>query len=226
MSPRSFALAIDSNLVRAAEVADAQLVPAVASGRTYSEPIEDRGDAMVGQHASEFADELHSLLVGLEAVLANAVLHDFKSGVISALPMQDQAQSIALDRDDDLLENCPQDSLADFDGSTGIVPNLWQVISECEQHCSIIFTKRPGLLMVQILHLLLESCHRCEAFIPSPFELAGDQTIVGINRIVLPACMHRFVACLFQCKLALSQPLYASLLTVGDQLKRRFHCQR
>jgi len=70
-----FALAMDCDLVCAAEVADAQLVPAVASGRTYSEPIEDRSDAMVGQHASEFADELHGLLVSLEAILANAVLH-------------------------------------------------------------------------------------------------------------------------------------------------------
>ena len=80
--------------------------------------------------------------------------------------------------------------------------------------------------MAQVLHLLLESRLRCEAFIPSPFELAGDQPVVRINRIVLPACMHRFVACLFQCQLALSQPLYASVLMVGDQLERRFHGQR
>ena len=89
--------------------------------RAYSEPIEDRGDAMVGQHASELANELHGLLVGLEAILANAVLHDFKSRVISALPMHDQAQSIALDRDNDLHENRPQDPLTDFDGSVGMV---------------------------------------------------------------------------------------------------------
>jgi len=148
------------------------------------------------------------------------------TNVISALPMQDEAQSISLDRDDDFPENRPQDPLADFDGTLGIVPHPWQVISECKQHRSIIFTKRPGLLIVQILHLLLESCYRCEAFIPSPFELAGDQPIVGINRIVLPACMHRFVACLFQRQLTLTQPLYAGLLTVGDQLERRFHGQR
>ena len=79
-SLRPFALAIDCDLVRAAEVADAQLIPGVASGRTYSEPIEDRRDAMVRQHASELVDELHGLLVCLEAILANAVLHDFKSG--------------------------------------------------------------------------------------------------------------------------------------------------
>src|SRR6516165_12061214 len=173
MSLRSFALAIDCNPVRAAEVADAQLVPAVSSGRTYSQPIEDRGDGMVGQHASEFADELHCLLVGLEAILADAVLHDFKSGVISALPMHDQAQSITLDRDDDLLQRCPQDPLADFDGTVGMVPNLWQVIGKCQQRRTIIFTKRPWLFVVRIFHLLRESRHRCEAFIPSPFELAG-----------------------------------------------------
>jgi len=84
-----------------------------------------------------------------------------------------------------------------------MVPNSWQVISECQQHRAIIFTKHPWLFVAQVLHLLLESSLRCEAFIPSPFELAGDQPIVGINRIVLPACMHRFVACLFQCQLAL-----------------------
>src|SRR5215475_2091749 len=151
-SLRPFALAIDCDLVRAAEVADAQLVPAVASGRTYSESIENRRDAMVGQHASELANELHGLLVGLEAILADAVLHHFKSGVIPALPMHDQAQSIALDRDNDLHENRPQDPLADFDGSIGMVPNSWQVISECH---AIIFTKHPWLFVAQVLHLFL-----------------------------------------------------------------------
>jgi hypothetical protein len=41
----------------------------------------------------------------------------------------------------------------------------------------------------------------------------------------LPTRMRRLVACLFQCKLALSQSFYVSLLAVNDQLKRCFHCQ-
>ena len=44
-----------------------------------------------------------------------------------------------------------------------------------------ILTKHPWLFVAQVLHLLLESRLRCEAFIPSSFELAGDQPVVRIK---------------------------------------------
>src|ERR1700751_1949804 len=97
-----FALTIDGDLMCATGVADAQLGPALSFGRAYSEPVENRGDAVVRQHASEFTDQLHGLDVGLPAILASTVLHHFKPRMIAALPMQPQAQTIGRDRDNDL----------------------------------------------------------------------------------------------------------------------------
>ena len=59
---------------------------------------------------------------------------------------------------------------------------------------------------MQALDLLLEPRDCRQTFIPSAFELAGDQPVIGINRVILPARMRRFVAGLFQGKLALPQP--------------------
>ena len=102
---RAFALTIDRDLMHGAEVADAQLGPAMSFGRAYSEPVENGGDAEVRQRASEFTDQLHGLDVGLPAILASTVLHNLKPRVIAALPMQHEAQPIGRDRDDDLLED-------------------------------------------------------------------------------------------------------------------------
>src|ERR1700720_542536 len=109
MPLRAFALTIDRNLMHGAEVADAQLGPAISLsfGRTYSEPVENGGDAVVRQHASEFTDQLHGLHVGLPAILPSTVLDHFKPRVIPALPMQHEAQPIGRDRDHDLLEDGP-----------------------------------------------------------------------------------------------------------------------
>ena len=180
---------------------------------------------MVGQRAGEFADELHGLHSGLKAILANAVLHDFEPGVVAALPVYHQTQSIVLDRDDDLLKNCPQDPLTDLGRSRGMVPHPWQVISERQQHLTLVIMKHTRLFAAQIFDLLLEPCHRRQAFISSPFELAGYQPIVGINGIILPARVRLFVARLLQCQFTLPQPFRAGPLMIGDQLECRLDRQ-
>ena len=86
-----FAVAVDGNLMHAAEVADAQLGPALSFGRAFSQPVEKWGNAVVRQYASEFTDQLHGLDVSLPAILSGAVLHHVKPRVISTLPMQHEA---------------------------------------------------------------------------------------------------------------------------------------
>ena len=105
MPLRAFAFTIDCNLMHGAEVANAQLGPALSFGRAYTEPVENRGDAVVRQRASEFTDQLHGRDIRLPAILASTVLHHFKLRVIPALPMQYEAQPIGVDRDDDFLED-------------------------------------------------------------------------------------------------------------------------
>src|SRR6516164_6817824 len=105
----------------ATEVAYAQLGPGMPFGRAYPEPVEDRGDALVRQHASEFADQLFGRGVGLPAMLAGAVLDDFEARVITASPMQHEAQAVWFNSNDDFLEDGAQNSLAGFGGRRGMV---------------------------------------------------------------------------------------------------------
>lgn len=107
MSLRPFAVAVDRNLMHAAEIADAQLGPALSFGRAYSEPVEKWGDAVVRQYASEFTDQLHGRDIRLPAILASTVFRHFKPRMIAALPMQHEAQPIGRERDDDLPEDGP-----------------------------------------------------------------------------------------------------------------------
>src|ERR1700731_2586174 len=98
MPLRAFALTIDRNLMHGAEVADAQLGPAISFGRAYSEPVENGGDAVVRQHASEFPAQFAGPPVGLPAFLPSTVLDPFNPRVTPALPMQHEAQPIGRDR--------------------------------------------------------------------------------------------------------------------------------
>ena len=62
---------------------------------------------MVWQYASEFMDQLHGRDIRLPAILASTVFRHFKPCMIAALPMQYEAQPIAVDPDDDLPEHGP-----------------------------------------------------------------------------------------------------------------------
>ena len=101
----TLALTINRNLMHGAEVANAQLGPALSFGRAYSKPVEKGGDAVVRQYASEFTDQLHGRDIRLPAILASTVFRLFKPRMIAALPMQYEAQPIGRDRDDDFLED-------------------------------------------------------------------------------------------------------------------------
>ena len=128
----------------------------MAFGRASSETIENGSDAVVWQHASELAQKLHGLHVGLPAILTTAVVDDFEPSVIPALPLQHQMEPIGLDSDDDLLEDSSQNPLADFDGGGGMVPQLRQVISKRQQRRALVIAKRAWLFPAQALELLLD----------------------------------------------------------------------
>ena len=102
-----------------------------------------------------------------------------------------------------------------------MIPQLRQVISERQQRRTFVVVQRARLFVLQVPGLLLESRDRRQAVIPSAFEFAGYQPVVGINGVILPARMCLFVACLLQCQFTLPQPIRTSPLAIGDQLQRR-----
>jgi hypothetical protein len=101
----TFAITVDRYLVRATEIAHAQLGPGLASGRADTQPIENGGNAVVRQQASKFAHQLLGCRIGLEAILPRPVLQDFKPRVIPALPVQYEVQPTGLGGHNDLLQH-------------------------------------------------------------------------------------------------------------------------
>lgn len=59
--------------------------------RAYAKPVENRGNPVIGQHASKLADQLVSRGFGLPAILTAAVFDHFEARVVSALPVEHQA---------------------------------------------------------------------------------------------------------------------------------------
>ena len=86
--------------------------------------------------------------------------------------------------------------------------------------------QRARLFVLQGADLLPESRNRRQAVIPPAFEFAGDQPVVGINGIILPARKCLFVARLLQCQFTLPQPFRTSPFAIGDQLQRRIKSKR
>src|SRR5262249_34292854 len=74
--------------------------------------------------------------------------------------------------------------------------------------------------------LVIDACDRPETFIPAPFEFAGHQPVVGIDRVVLPACPHRLITSLLQDELALPQSFRTSSLAVRNHLECCLESQR
>jgi hypothetical protein len=59
------------------------------------------------------------------------------------------------------------------------------------------------LLVLQTCDLLLKPLNRGQTFVPSAFELAGYEPVVGINRIILPTRMRHLIARFLQYEFAL-----------------------
>ena len=74
--------------------------------------------------------------------------------------------------------------------------------------------------------LVLERTHGQQALVPAMLQLAGDQAVVRIDRIVLPPCPTRFVARLLQGQLDLA-PLLRRLGVPGlHRADRRLDAER
>lgn len=87
-----------------------------------------------------------------------------------------------------------------------LIPQRRHVVGERHKHRTLVVANFARQLVVQAPDLFLEQRDRRQMVIPSPFELAGDQTVIGINGVVLAACMRHLIAGLVQGDLALPEP--------------------
>ena len=101
-----------------------------------------------------------------------------------------------------------------------MVPQARQICSQRQELCAIGVGYGWRLSVARSAKLIFKTRDFREPFIPPSFEVAGNQTILRIDRIILPVRASRFVARVFQRQLDLLQALRASALTIRDCLQR------
>lgn len=91
-----------------------------------------------------------------------------------------------------------------------MVPQARQICSQRQELCAIGVGYGWRLSVARSAKLIFKTRDFSEPFIPPSFEVAGNQTILRIDRIILPVRASRFVARVFQRQLDLLQALRAA----------------
>ena len=129
-----------------AQIADAARLEAMAICRGSPLAIEDAGDHGVGIMDRQSADERDRVLVGAYRGRPRARQRQIDLIDRTAFPAQREARRglVALDLDDDLFEQCPQQLLPVTRRGRCGVPNGSQIGSEREQTVALVLGERPG----------------------------------------------------------------------------------
>ena len=131
-------------------------------------------------------------------MLSGSVFLDLQLTVIAALPVQDQHDMPVLEAHDDLMQNRPDNPLARSRCGCWVRPRQLQVGTQLQEPISFRVAQRGLLLALDRLELVFKVAHRDKRLVPTPFQLACDQAIVGIHRIVLAPGMAGLIAGLLQ----------------------------
>src|SRR6266581_3114756 len=107
-----------------------------------------------------------------------------------------------------------------------MVPQARQICPQRQELCAVDIGYGWRLSVARSAKLIFKTRDLREPFIPPSFEVAGNQTILWVDRIILPMRASRFVARLFQRQLDLLQALRASALTIRNRLQRGIKPER
>src|SRR5262245_33164820 len=118
--------------------------------------------------------------------------------MVPTLPVQNHLDEVSFDAYDNLIESCTKDALARRRSCSRVRPGQLDIGTELHQVLTLPLAQLRGLSCLKRGSLALDSLHRLQCLVPTPLQFSGDQTIVGIYRIVLPMGMGGLVASLLQ----------------------------
>src|SRR5712671_2040938 len=216
---------MDGNAVVAAERAHARLGPAVAAPGRFARAIEQPRNLPVRHQPRQLADQRQCILGYRPAVLADSIPLHFQRSVVAALPMQDHLDILGLNAHDDFAQSRTQDSLACRRRCRRMRPSACEVGAELHELLPLHLSQGHWLPCLESSDLAFDPVHDLQRLVPAPLELTGNQTIGGIDSIVLPARMRGLEACPLQRQLPL--PLGGRRLAgLGiERLDRRFDAE-
>ena len=158
------------------------------------------------------------------AMLPGAILGHAQGRVHSSGPMQPHHnfRGRFINIRDDLNQHRPQDSLFQLRWGGAIMPGARKIFSQSEQSIAQTqFERLDG----EPLHFqpLLQRRLRLKRLVPTRFEFGGDQPILGVNGIVLPAGSTHFVVRLLQRQLQGFSLFVTVLASLFPCINSRFH---
>jgi hypothetical protein len=107
--------------------------------------------------------------------------------------MQDHLDETTFDTHDDLVESRAKDPFT-RPGSRGRMgPRQLKIGAELHRGLSLPLTQCRRFFRLECRDLAFDSVNRLQRLIPTPLQLRGDQPIVGVHRIILPARMGSLV---------------------------------
>jgi len=107
--------------------------------------------------------------------------------VIAALPMDDKRELVVHNVDDDLLDQQANDLLTRLDRDSWLIPGQSEVFPEYHQSCTILSRHHRHLLGCEAIELILEFAQAAKLLVPASLKLSGDEPVIWIDRIILPA---------------------------------------
>ncbi len=220
-----FAVPMDRDAVRVTEASDPRLRPPVQPACSLSRSVEHAGDRFVGHQSRAYLDQLRRLGLDAPARLPSPVLLHREAGVVAALPMQQQLDLVILNAGHDLAQHDTNDALARDRGCRWMMPHRIEIVAHAQQALAFLGAQGGRLLPDQRLQVLLQRAYGHESGVPAPFELSCNETVVGIDGVVLPPRPACLVSRVFERKLDLALLLAGLVLAVRDGPYRRFDAE-
>ena len=136
-------------------------------------------------------------------MLAGPIYLQIQHGVVAALPMQDHLDEAAFDAHNDLVQCHAQDPVAGRCCRSRMRPGELEIGAELQQMPPLLLAQGRRLPRLECGNLAFDPVRHLQRLVPTALQLASDQTIGGIDSIILPTGMRRREARLLQCQLEL-----------------------
>jgi hypothetical protein len=120
-------LPIDCDTVHIAEATHARLRPPVQAACSLSFSVQHASDRLIGHQARASTDQFNDFGFDAPTCLAPSVFLHRETGMIAALPVQQQLDLLTLDARNYLAQHDTDDTLAGDDGGCGMTPGNLQV---------------------------------------------------------------------------------------------------
>lgn len=153
-------------------------------------------------------------------VIARLVLTDCQFGVRASDPMQLEmnCRRTVCSIGDDLLQHGTQDAFLQRDRRVGMVPELLQVVSKCEQLFPLFrrdLRRRNSGIFEMSFHL----CKMTQSVVPSLLELGSNKAVLRFRGLILALGTSSFIASLLKRELQRA-PLLTRLALTGSSASK------